>query len=261
MPYYRVFCTFCSVRLGAIIVGIISFIEIAIYTIIISTKGSDFFITIAKCAEDYIRDNGLDAGYLSYPRYLETNKDTLFTVFISFHGVHLVTCVVDIIGAFLLNQWLLLPYILLEMTRLFVASATFCIFMIVIKKAINLGYLITYWVSGTFVILLLGYLWACVLSLFQVIFIVKSEKYRSVYGDDPLHPLQAANAIKSMKNTKVERVKIFPSPNFKDTEKLKSLTKSNNCDHPFAISRSQRIRNEYMEMRRNYLNETSLGHG
>lgn len=108
-----------------------------------------------------------------------------------------------------------------------------------------------------------AYLWACVLSLFQVIFIVRSEKYRSVYGNDPLQPKPKSSAMKSTKKSKVERVKFFPSPNFNnDTDKLKSSSKANKRDeHPFTISRSQRIQNEYVEMRRSYLDEPSVGHG
>lgn len=106
-------------------------------------------------------------------------------------------------------------------------------------------------------LVIMCYLWACVFSLFQIIFIVNSKEYRSLYGQNPLKsPPKQIN--KPQKTAKIERVKFFPSPNFnKETEKLKSSPKIDKYDrHPFAIAKSQRIQNEYNEMRRHYLNRS-----
>lgn len=110
---------------------------------------------------------------------------------------------------------------------------------------------------------LMGYLWACVVSLFQIIFIVNSKEYRALYGDNPLRmPPKLLN--KPPKTAKIERVKFFPSPNFnKESDKLKLSPKIDKYDrHPFGIAQSQRIQNEYNEIRRNYLSQSHYyGHG
>lgn len=109
----------------------------------------------------------------------------------------------------------------------------------------------------------LGYLWACVVSLFHIIFIVKSKKYRSVYGDNPLQVALKPILNKSSRKAKVERVKFYPSPNFnKEADKLKSSPKlSQSAAGPYGMGQSRRIRNEYIEMRHNYLNKFNVGHG
>lgn len=92
---------------------------------------------------------------------------------------------------------------------------------------------------------------------------VKSSKYRSTYGENPLKPASKSVSNISSREVKVERVKFFPSPNFnKYADKLKLSPKVNKPDmHPFGVGQTRRIKNEYIEMRRNYLNELSFGHG
>lgn len=106
------------------------------------------------------------------------------------------------------------------------------------------------------------YFWACVLSLFQIIFIVNSSEYQTLYGENPLKAPTKSIPISS-KTAKVEKVKFFPSPNFnKGADKLKASPVIDKYDqHPFAIGQSRRIQNEYNDMRRNYLNQSHFGHG
>lgn len=41
--------------------------------------------------------------------------------------------------------------------------------------------------------MLLIYVWACVLAMFHIIFIVQSSNYRMLYGNDPLAPYPLVN--------------------------------------------------------------------
>lgn len=119
--------------------------------------------------------------------------------------------------------------------------------------------------------MLLGYFWVCVVSYFQVIFIVNSSKYRRLYGENPLSsaPTTEAKPITNEPFTvtkPVERVRFYPLQQFKDAEKPAPTPKieqpkDKRNDHPFGINQSERLRNDYIEMRRNYLNQNSFGHG
>lgn len=51
---------------------------------------------------------------------------------------------------FQINQWLLLPFIILHLLRMMLILAVFCMVMITMKKAINLGLVIFFSVLGTF---------------------------------------------------------------------------------------------------------------
>lgn len=64
-----------------------------------------------------------------------------------------------------------------------------------------------------------------------------------------------------MKN--VERVKFYPSPKF-DTDKTKAFMKTADYHREYSnLNQSLRLRNDYVEMRRNYLNQQTfdIGHG
>ncbi|XP_055309460.1 uncharacterized protein LOC129573187 [Sitodiplosis mosellana] len=175
---------------------------------------------------------------------------------LSVHGSFLVACVLDVIGAYFMNPWLLLPYIIIDVIRLSLTCWLFCIVLITIKRAVNLGVLIMYAILLSFVMFVLLYLWGCVFSLFHAIFIVRTKSYRSVFGDDPLALPPKSILNKSNEKAKVERVKFYPSPNFNtEADKLKPVVEVNkSVAHPFGVRQSRRIKNDYV-------NELSVGHG
>lgn len=111
--------------------------------------------------------------------------------------------------------------------------------------------------------MILGYLWACVVSLFQIIIVVNSPDYQTMYGVDPLKsPIKPA-AKKQMRRTTVEKVKFYPSPDFhKTSDRAKVIAQLNNySDRSIGANQSQRIQNDYIEMRRNYLNQANYDYG
>lgn len=108
-----------------------------------------------------------------------------------------------------------------------------------------------------------GYLWACVVSLFQVIIVVNSSDYRTLYGDDPLKIPSKQAANERAKKVKIENVKFYPSPDFhKNTDRAKVMAKLNRyTNKSYGANQPQRVQNEYIEMRRKYLNQSDYGHG
>lgn len=93
MPYFNSFCSFCSVRLGSIVVGILSLVNHTIFkpfsilmnipklqvqdiapAFIMISMGPSWFSSFSKFTEDYIKDNGLDDRYLPDIRLIDKSS-------------------------------------------------------------------------------------------------------------------------------------------------------------------------------------------
>lgn len=97
---------------------------------------------------------------------------TFLTVLMSLSSVYVLTCVLEIFGAYRvsdlpfmvqfernlnhfrvqmqLSKWFLLPFIIMEAVRLITMLCFFLVVMIVVKKKINLGELIAFSCCGAF---------------------------------------------------------------------------------------------------------------
>lgn len=118
-----------------------------------------------------------------------------------------------------------------------------------------------------FIVVLYFYSWFCVVSLYQIIFVVNSTGYRELYGDNPL------KLIKKQMETKRTAIRIkgrvkFNLPPQKIAKpnpppKIDKNRKEQRQTDPLFINQSLRQRNDYIEMRRNYLNQSSfdISHG
>lgn len=68
--------------------------------------------------------------------------------------------------------------------------------------------------------MLLIYIWSCVIALFQVITVINTDKYKNLYGSDPLAPWKPSlNPLRTLppaagQSAHVENVKFYPSPDF-----------------------------------------------
>lgn len=71
--------------------------------------------------------------------------------------------------------------------------------------------------------MLLCYIWACVVALFQAILVVNSPRYKSMYGNDPLahwNVNQGGGNPHKMAPI-IENIKLYPSPDFTVRTSLK----------------------------------------
>lgn len=108
--------------------------------------------------------------------------------------------------------------------------------------------------------MILGYLWACVVSLFQIIIVVNSPDYQAMYGVDPLKSTIKPAAKKQTRRITVEKVKFRPSPDFhRTTDRGTAIAKLDRYND--SVNQSQRIQNDYIEMQRNYLNQANYDYG
>lgn len=87
---------------------------------------------------------------------------------------------------------------------------------------------ITFSTINFFAVFLL-YMWSCVISLYQILSIVNTHNYKSLYGDDPLTEwtYNEKTALTDGKKMEVENVKFFPSSDFYSPIKMNG-DKSNN---------------------------------
>lgn len=123
-----------------------------------------------------------------------------------------------------------------------------------------------------FIAVLYFYLWFCVVSLYQIIFVVNSTSYREQYGDNPLKAIAKQIVTKRTAIRNKLRIKFNLPP--KNLAKPNPLPKTNKNQRktkqkpkqairdPF-VNQSLRQRNDYIEMRRNYLNQWNfdISHG
>lgn len=103
MPYFTSFCAFCSVRLGSIVVGILSLVNSTdskdltfdfqftmneikfryfkaqdiVPAFVMISMGSNWFSSFAKYSEEYIKENGLDDDYLPEIRSIDKSNSRI----------------------------------------------------------------------------------------------------------------------------------------------------------------------------------------
>ncbi|XP_058124260.1 uncharacterized protein LOC131282119 [Anopheles ziemanni] len=191
MPLMRIFCFRLTVRLGSIIVGGCCMLETFITMIMLAAcGGADFFKSEALYYEENLHIYNPHVVFVWLIGVCKTEPELFYAAIMSCMGLYLPCCGAMMAGAYFMKRYLLVPYILVELLRLVCITLTHVIGMIVIKKSINVGYLIAFTIAGGFALLLLFYLWACVVALMQILKIVRSPEYIAVFGDDPLAPVE-----------------------------------------------------------------------
>ncbi|EDW03073.1 GH10696 [Drosophila grimshawi] len=95
--------------------------------------------------------------------------------------------------------------------------------MIVLKKQINLGLLIILTLVGSFYCLFAGYNCITCVAMFQIITLVKSNKYRQLYGEDPFDPIPLRRSHGS--NNGVQQLRMLGTPEDTDIDEQKRLAK------------------------------------
>ncbi|EAT39535.1 AAEL008665-PA [Aedes aegypti] len=151
MPCMKMCCFFLSTRLGSIIVGILSILQLLIPTLILVANGGENYLkTGASNINAHLNDFAQEEVFISFLRFTEDDPEILFIGTVSFCGLHLLSCILMILGALKVQKWLLLPFIILELIRLCILSLIHVIGMMVIKKQLNLGDLIAITIAGGF---------------------------------------------------------------------------------------------------------------
>ncbi|XP_035914940.1 uncharacterized protein LOC118513383 [Anopheles stephensi] len=191
MVLMRLFCFRLSVRLGSIIVGGCCILETIITMITLAALGgAEFLLQEALYYEENMHLYNPHDVFVWLIVVCKTNAELFYTcTMVVCMGLYLPCCGAMMAGAYFMKQYLLAPFVVVELGRLSCITLTHVIGMMVIKKSINVGYLIALTIAGGFALLLLFYLWGCVVALMQILRIVRSPEYIAVFGDNPLAPV------------------------------------------------------------------------
>uniref|UniRef100_A0A182Q625 Uncharacterized protein n=1 Tax=Anopheles farauti TaxID=69004 RepID=A0A182Q625_9DIPT len=152
--------------------------------------GAKFFEQEARYYEENMHDYNPHDVFVWLILVCKTRADTFYASLMIGMALYLPCCGAMMAGAYYMKQYLLAPFVVVEFLRLTCVTLTHVIGMMVIKKSINVGYLIALTIAGGFALLLLFYLWACVVALMQILKIVRSPEYVAVFGDNPLAPVE-----------------------------------------------------------------------
>uniref|UniRef100_A0A182IZZ5 Uncharacterized protein n=1 Tax=Anopheles atroparvus TaxID=41427 RepID=A0A182IZZ5_ANOAO len=141
--------------------------------------GATFLKTEALYYEDSLHIYNPHVVFVWLIGICKTKSDMFYAVIMACMGLYLPCCGAMMAGAYFMKRYLLAPFILVELLRLVCITLTHVIGMIVIKKSINVGYLIAFTIAGGFA-----------LPLMQILKIVRSPEYIAVFGDNPLAPVE-----------------------------------------------------------------------
>nr|XP_016934615.1 uncharacterized protein LOC108013325 [Drosophila suzukii] len=193
MLFMESYMCYCSVRLGVIIVAILAIVRAFAQSITIFLIGVKFFNPLIDLFEH-------DAEYRdkSWVRkaigWSQNSPESLCAVFQVIAYAHIGAAILSIYGALRLRKWFVIPLAVFEFFYFINFTFLHIVLMIMLKKQINLGYLIILTLAGCFYILFVGYNSCTCVAMFQIISLVKSARYREIYGDDPFHPLAMRNS-------------------------------------------------------------------
>lgn len=141
-------------------------------------------------------------------------------------------------------KWVLWPYILLELIRILIILVILIVGLVILKDKIDLGLVIAITIAYGFTLckktfcfchrhpvvhiiftVFLLYMWTCVISLYQIINIINTQNYKSLYGDDPLtdwsYNNDKASSLTDNKSLEVENVSFFSSSDFSQYSPIK----------------------------------------
>ncbi|XP_023302672.2 uncharacterized protein LOC111684692 [Lucilia cuprina] len=216
MLWMETYFLYCSVRLGVMVISILAFISLFVPSILFFAMGAAVLGPTLKLFTD-------DENFSKHPIVLaftdkvENDANKLMVLFQLYFFAHMTASVLAFYGALKLKKYFLLPLIFFEFCRVIYCLACHILLMTVSKSRLNLGMLITTTLAGGFLILFLGYNWATCVALYQIITLINSERYKTLYGDDPFKPL-IPKTYNPMVN---ENVHVLITPNSNDIDEQK----------------------------------------
>ncbi|KAH8249279.1 hypothetical protein KR032_008008 [Drosophila birchii] len=188
MLFMESYMCYCSVRLGVIIVAVIVIIRNMAQSIVLFTMGVKFFDPLIDLFENDV-DYKDRKWVRKYINYMENSPESFSALCQVLSFLHMAVAVMSIWGALKLQKWFLLPLAFFEFVYFVNITILHIVLMIMLKKQIKLSLLIVLTLAGCFYILFVGYNAFTCVAMFQIITLVKSSRYRELYGDDPFHPL------------------------------------------------------------------------
>lgn len=175
-----VFCKYFSVRLGSIIVSFCAMLQSFVGVILFSIWLSQAQQTEEQISR-WLSNNNL-IFMTGFFRDVEQSTEAYMKGFLVFFTVHFLTCLLLGYGAYKCNRLLMYPFLITESVRLLSLSYIHVVGMMIMKENIlDLGLLIGCSLAGGFMLLLLFYMWFCVISLCGCIQVLQQKKSQPLY--------------------------------------------------------------------------------
>ncbi|XP_061395893.1 uncharacterized protein LOC133331524 [Musca vetustissima] len=216
MVWMETYLLYCSVRLGALVTATLGFVSCFLIGLSLIIFGLDVFNPILKIFND---DEHFRHHFVvkKITTMVDEDSEKLLIIFHLYLFGHMISSVLAFYGAWKIKKYFLIPLAIFEFVRVLYCLAIHILLMTVCKNKLNLGILITATLGGGFVILYLGYNWATLVALYQIVNLINSERYKSVYGDDPFHPL----IPKTYNPAVTENVRVLVTPSSIDIDEQK----------------------------------------
>ncbi|XP_017012705.2 uncharacterized protein [Drosophila takahashii] len=224
MLFMESYMCYCSVRLGVIIVSVLTIIRSLAQSLTLFLMGVKVFEPLIDLFEhdaEY-KDRKWVRKYISWS---ENSPESFSAVFQVISFAHMGVAFLSIWGALKLKKWLVLPLAAFEFVYFINITFLHIVLMIMLKKQINLGLLIILTLLGCFYILFVGYNAITCVAMFQIICLVKSARYRELYGEDPFHPLAMTTSTSkdSEKSPQVLRMYDMHDTNIDEQKRLSKM--------------------------------------
>ncbi|XP_063904345.1 uncharacterized protein LOC135123527 isoform X2 [Zophobas morio] len=166
MAFINKFCFMCSVRLGAIVTGILTLVQgIALLGVMLSSLNSMSTVTdnINECVESLRLEGQFYRDVAKDPKLVITVSSTFFSCLIC-------SSLLLLWGCFQMKTICMYPFTFFYVLYIFGLFVTLLLLIFLAKvRGHGLGDLILYSNLGGFVLLFYLYTWACVVSLIQII--------------------------------------------------------------------------------------------
>ncbi|KAH8421146.1 hypothetical protein KR009_003826, partial [Drosophila setifemur] len=171
-----------SVRLGVIFVAVLTIFRcmaLSVSLLMMGVKVFDPLIDLFEHDAEY-----KDGKYVrKFINWIENSPEGVSVILQLICFAHMGAAILSIWGAIKVLKWLQLPLTFFEFVYFISFTILHIVLMIMLKKQINLGFLIILTLVGCFYILFVGYNVNTCVSMFQIISLVKSHRYCELYGD------------------------------------------------------------------------------
>ncbi|XP_030556081.1 uncharacterized protein LOC115759311 [Drosophila novamexicana] len=219
MLFMKSYLCYCSVRLGVLIVAALAIMLSLTLSTLLFVRGVRLFDELIDLLEN-------DSQYKSSNiirrliNWIEQSPDNVLIFLQIMCYAHIAAAILGMVGALRLHKWLLLPLALFELIYFLGITISHIVMMIMLKKQINLGLLIVLTLVGSFYCLFAGYNCVTCLAMYQIINLVRSSKYRQLYGEDPFQPIPLRRA-----QGEIQQLRLLHTPEDTDIDEQKRLAK------------------------------------
>ncbi|CAG9114369.1 unnamed protein product [Plutella xylostella] len=199
-------CFWFSLRLGGIIIGVLSLIQ-AIIVLVLCSIAYGYTDDIKETLTHWINDMELVYTEPVFETIL-ADPNKYLTVTITLMTIYIVLCGLYIYGAYYCMVTLMLGFVVAELARLLALAALLTTWLVVAKEnSMDIGQLIGASVLSGFLLLGMWYLWVCSCSLPALVQLTEREEQaeslarlrrllqqeagqREMYGADVTHYLR-----------------------------------------------------------------------